>query len=47
LTYGVDGLRAALINLTHFGMKVDLAVLCLIAVALLLFGAWRFSKIEI
>ena len=47
LTYGVDGLRASLINLTQFGMKTDIAVLCAIAVVLLCFGAWRFSKIEI
>lgn len=47
LTYGVDGLRASLINLTQFGMKTDITVLCAIAVVLLCFGAWRFSKIEI
>ena len=47
LTYGVDGLRASLIDLTHFGMKTDFVVLGAIAVGLLLLGAWRFSKIEI
>jgi len=47
LSYGVDGLRAALIGVTHFGMATDFAVLCVIAVGLLFFGAWRFSKIEI
>jgi ABC-2 type transport system permease protein len=47
LSYGVDGLRAALIGATHFGMTTDFAVLCVIAVGLLFFGAWRFSKIEI
>ena len=47
LSYGVDGLRAALIGVTHFGMTTDFAVLCVIAVGLLFFGAWRFSKIEI
>jgi ABC-2 type transport system permease protein len=47
LTYGIDGLRASLINLTHFGLKADLAILCGMAIALLFFGAWRFSKIEI
>src|SRR6266403_2010568 len=45
LSYGVDGLRAALIGVTHFGMTTDFAVLCVIAVGLLFFGAWRFSKI--
>ena len=47
LSYGVDGLRAALIGVTHFGMTTDFAVLCVIAVGLLFFGAARFSKIEI
>jgi ABC-2 type transport system permease protein len=47
LSYGVDGLRAALIGVTHFGMATDFAVLCAIAVGLLILGAWRFSKIEI
>jgi ABC-2 type transport system permease protein len=47
LSYGVDGLRAALIGVTHFGMTTDFAVLCVIAVGLLFFGALRFSKIEI
>jgi ABC-2 type transport system permease protein len=47
LTYGVDGVRAALIGVTHFGITADLAVLASFAAALLAFGAWRFSKIEI
>jgi ABC-2 type transport system permease protein len=47
LSYGVDGLRAAFIGRAHFGVVTDLAVLALSAVALLGFGAWRFSKIEI
>jgi ABC-2 type transport system permease protein len=47
LTYGVDGVRAALIGVTHFGLTTDLAVLACVAALLLAFGAWRFSKIEI
>ena len=47
LSYGVDGLRAALIGASHFGMLLDAAVLGAFAVGLLLLGAWRFSKIEI
>jgi ABC-2 type transport system permease protein len=47
LSYGVDGLRAALIGSTHFGAIVDAAVLIVFAVGLLCLGAWRFSKIEI
>ena len=47
LTYGVDGVRGALIGVTHFGVANDLAALAGVAVVLLAFGAWRFSKIEI
>jgi ABC-2 type transport system permease protein len=47
LTYGVDGVRGALIGATHFGVTADLAALSAVAVVLLGFGAWRFSKIEI
>jgi ABC-2 type transport system permease protein len=47
LAYGVDGLRGALIGVTHFGLTTDLAVLVVVAAALLWLGAWRFSKIEV
>ena len=47
LSYGIDGLRAALIARTHFGSPIDLAVLAVFAAALLCLGAWRFSRIEI
>ena len=47
LTYGVDGVRAALIGVTHFGITLDILTLVGVATALLLTGAWRFSKIEI
>ena len=47
LSYGVDGLRAALIGSSHFGALLDAAVLACVAVVLLCLGAWRFSKIEI
>jgi ABC-2 type transport system permease protein len=47
LSYGVDGLRAALIGASHFGATVDAVVLAVVAVGLLGLGAWRFSKIEI
>ncbi len=47
LSYGVDGLRAALIGSSHFGAIVDAVVLVIVAVAFLCIGAWRFSKIEI
>jgi ABC-2 type transport system permease protein len=47
LSYGVDGLRGALIGVSQFGAATNLIVLTCIAVVLLIFGAWRFSKIEI
>lgn len=47
LSYGVDGLRAALIGAAHFGAYVDAIVLAIVAAGLLCLGAWRFSKIEI
>jgi len=47
LTYGVDALRGALIGASHFGFGIDLAALVAVAAALLVLGAWRFSKIEV
>ncbi|MGA2099198.1 MAG: ABC transporter permease [Candidatus Acidiferrum sp.] len=47
LSYGVDGLRATLIGVSHFGAVTDAVVLVCVAAALLCLGAWRFSKIEI
>jgi len=47
LSYGVDGLRGAFIGVSQFGAATNLVVLACIAVVLLIFGAWRFSKIEI
>lgn len=47
LSYGVDGLRAALIAQTHFGMGLDAGVLAAVALVMIALGAWRFSKIEV
>jgi ABC-2 type transport system permease protein len=47
LTYGVDGMRGALVGVTHFGVAFDVAALAVVAALLLVVGAWRFSKIEI
>jgi len=47
LSYGVDGLRVVLIGAGHFGWFIDAIVLGAVAIVLLGFGAWRFSKIEI
>ena len=47
LSYGVDGLRGALIGLSHFGIGTDLAVLCALALCFQALGAWRFSRIQV
>ncbi|MDB5306254.1 MAG: yadH [Gemmataceae bacterium] len=47
LSYGIDGLRGALIGQSHFGVAVDLAVLGSVAVCFLALGARAFSKIQI
>lgn len=47
LTYGVDGLRGALIGQTHFGMGFDFAILSLVTLFLLWVGSRLFSKIEV
>jgi ABC-2 type transport system permease protein len=46
LTYGVDGLRAALIGWSEFDIALDIAVLASIASMFLVMAAWRFSKIQ-
>src|SRR6266571_4117129 len=46
LTYGVDGVRGVLIGRTHFGVALDVSVLLAVGVLFVVFGAWRFSKIE-
>ncbi|WP_031495249.1 ABC transporter permease [Bryobacter aggregatus] len=47
LTYGVDGLRGALIASTQFGMLTDFGVLALAAAFFLVLGARCFSRIQI
>ena len=47
LTYGIDGLRGAFINASHFGMVTDAAVLVGVAGIFLALGAWSFSKIQV
>jgi len=47
LSYGVDGLRSALIGVAHFGLPLDLAVLSVIAAALVGAGSVLFSRIQL
>ncbi len=46
LTYGIDGLRGALIGLAQIGLVVDAVVLAVVAAIFLLLGAWAFSRIQ-
>jgi ABC-2 type transport system permease protein len=47
LSYSVDGLRYALIGITHFGPLLDLSVLAVITAVVLFLGGYVFSKIQI
>jgi len=47
LTYGVDGLRGALIQTWAFHAAVDVVVLLGLALAFLSMGAYLFSRIEV
>jgi ABC-2 type transport system permease protein len=47
LSYGVDGLRQTLTNVSHFGLLHDFLVLSVITAIILAIGSFLFSKIEI
>src|SRR5262245_10601229 len=47
LSYGVDGLRGAFIDRSHFGVPTDLAVLVALATVFLALGARAFSRIQV
>jgi len=47
LSYGVDGLRGALINQFAFGLTTDLAVVTILTAVLLGIGSYFFSKIQL
>jgi ABC-2 type transport system permease protein len=47
LTYGVDGLRGALIQAWQFGAVIDVVVLAGIALVFLSMGAYLFTRIEV
>jgi len=47
LSYGIDGMRSMLLKQTVFGSFTDLLVLVILGSILLVFGAYRFSKIEV
>jgi len=47
LSYGVDAMRAVLIDVTHFGLGLDLAVMVVVTVIFLGLGSYFFSKIQV
>jgi ABC-2 type transport system permease protein len=47
LSYGVDGLRDALVGTPHFGIPLDLAILVVLTAGLLGVGSYLFSKIQL
>ena len=47
LTYGVDGLRATLINTSHFSLGIDVLVLSALCFLILSIGGYLFSKIQV
>ncbi len=46
LTYGIDGLRGALINASTFGITTDLMLMVILAVILLGIGSYLFERIQ-
>lgn len=47
LSYGVDGLRGALIGVSHYGFLTNVSVLGLVAILFVAIGGYFFSKIQI
>ncbi len=47
LSYGVDGLRAALSGTSTFGLSLDLLVLSIVTIIIISVGSYLFSKIQI
>jgi ABC-2 type transport system permease protein len=47
LSYGIDALRATLINVSHFGLSVDLLALSGITIIFLGVGSYLFNKIQV
>lgn len=47
LSYGVDGLRATLVGVSHFGLGEDIAVLVVASSVLVWVGSRLFSKIQL
>lgn len=46
LSYGVDGLRGSLTQISHFGLLTDFSILGILTLILFVIGSYLFSKIE-
>jgi ABC-2 type transport system permease protein len=47
LTYGIDGLRGALVQTAYFGLATDIGIMAIIAAVFLMIGARAFARIQI
>ncbi len=47
LSYGIDAFRAILLNSSHFGLGLDVAVLASCSLIFVLVGSYLFSKIQV
>ncbi|MBE0477605.1 ABC transporter permease [Candidatus Aerophobetes bacterium] len=47
LTYGVDALRGIMLDVSHFPLIVDFAVLISFSLSMLIIGAYLFSRCEV
>jgi ABC-2 type transport system permease protein len=47
LTYGVDGLRGALIGVNNFSFLTDMGILIIVSIVLLILGTRFFEKIKV
>lgn len=47
LAYGVDALRATLVNISYFGLATDTAVLGVITVIIVIIGSRLFARIQV
>jgi ABC-2 type transport system permease protein len=47
LSYGIDALRTLLINMSHYGLMLDISVLGAITLIFLWLGSYFFKKIQI
>ncbi len=47
LSYGVDALRATLLGVAHFGLLLDISILCILTLIFLVVGSKLFARIQI